>query len=475
MEKGNDFEIETKIKLINRSVSDDQDFITSPQIQIYLLVNPRSGSREGRSYTILEKDCYQYELDNGDTCELNIINILLKDSMEDFKKSVLEKSRLLNFEDEPQTLKKIITVIAGGDGSFMNILKEMEDYGVILDNVIFTQFPFGTANDLARAFSWGATPSQRMKTDLRYLCNLLNSAKETGFDIWEINIHADEVNGDVESVDGNELISHQMHHFTKLMCHSFSFGLDARIGLNFERRRTRSRCCNNIRYALEGMKRVFCCCFYQRTLRIREILTKFSQNPPEDDSQEFESIQSDDLEENASDKMMTRQVKLDNKEFTIGSHRDEENTYYIRGNPVSLYCTNIAILMGGRNNIWEGGRNRSGITDKSGRPIDPRVFNNSVAYNDGKLEFTTFSSMFHLIFQKSRRVMQAGGPFVFEFEEYKKDEIEENKNDSEPQKTYINIDGEFYRISDIRKLTISRYFKEKQLRILVNENDSGSS
>lgn len=165
--------------------------------------------------------------------------------------------------------------------------------------------------------------------------------------------------------------------------------------------------------------------------------------------------------------MMTRQEKLNTLQFTIGSNRDEENTYYIRGNPVSLYCTNIAVLMGGRNNIWGGGRDRSGITDKLGRPIDPRVFNDKVAYNDGKLEFTTFSSMFHLMFQKSRRIMQAGGPFVFDFEEYKKDE--ENNTDPDPPKTYINIDGEFYRITSIRTLTISKYFKTQQLRILVNE------
>mmetsp|Transcript_19530 Transcript_19530/g.19197 ORF Transcript_19530/g.19197 Transcript_19530/m.19197 type:complete len:187 (-) Transcript_19530:37-597(-) len=185
-------------------------------------------------------------------------------------------------------------------------------------------------------------------------------------------------------------------------------------------------------------------------------------------------MQSDDFDVSDSEKQPIRQERLNTLEFTIGSNRDEENTYYIRGNPVSLYCTNIAVLMGGRNNIWRGGRNRSGITDKSGRPIDPRVFNDAVAYNDGKLEFTTFSSMFHLIFQKSRRLMQSGGPFIFEFDEYRKNEKEEEKEKLEPQRTYINIDGEFYRVSNIRKLTISKYFKEKQLRILVNEKGSGS-
>ena len=55
-------------------------------------------------------------------------------------------------------------------------------------------------------------------------------------------MHTDPVHGEIESVDGKDLVSLEGKLFTKLMCHSFSFGLDARIGLNFERQRTKSRC-----------------------------------------------------------------------------------------------------------------------------------------------------------------------------------------------------------------------------------------
>mmetsp|Transcript_27401 Transcript_27401/g.24285 ORF Transcript_27401/g.24285 Transcript_27401/m.24285 type:complete len:121 (-) Transcript_27401:54-416(-) len=120
--------------------------------------------------------------------------------------------------------------------------------------------------------------------------------------------------------------------------------------------------------------------------------------------------------------------------------------------------------MGGRNNVWRGGRNRSGITDKNGYSIPSYVFKDQVAYNDGKLEFTTFSTMFHLIFQRSRRIMQAGGPFVFDFKNRKLISIKSTS-------TFINIDGEFYKVTDISKLTIQKYFKDKPLRILVNEKD----
>ena len=78
-------------------------------------------------------------------------------------KSLLQRSKLFRDEESHTIIKKIIVVIIGGDGSFMNLLKEMEDYGIVLKSIIFTQFPFGTANDLSRTFNWGATPSKKIK------------------------------------------------------------------------------------------------------------------------------------------------------------------------------------------------------------------------------------------------------------------------------------------------------------------------
>jgi len=51
----------------------------------------------------------------------------------------------------------------------MNIFKDMQEFGVSVENIIFAQLPFGTSNDLSRTFNWGATPSHKMKTDLEAL------------------------------------------------------------------------------------------------------------------------------------------------------------------------------------------------------------------------------------------------------------------------------------------------------------------
>mmetsp|Transcript_27401 Transcript_27401/g.24286 ORF Transcript_27401/g.24286 Transcript_27401/m.24286 type:complete len:93 (-) Transcript_27401:987-1265(-) len=84
-------------------------------------------------------------------------------------KNVHHRADLLKDSSRQTTLNKLIVVSVGGDGSFMNILKEMEDFGIHLKSIVFTQFPFGTANDLSRAFNWGKTPSKKLKNDLLYL------------------------------------------------------------------------------------------------------------------------------------------------------------------------------------------------------------------------------------------------------------------------------------------------------------------
>lgn len=41
------------------------------------------------------------------------------------------------------------------------------------------------------------------------------------------------------------------------MCNYFSFGVDARIGYGFDKKRTSSAFCNKIVYCCEGFKKMF--------------------------------------------------------------------------------------------------------------------------------------------------------------------------------------------------------------------------
>lgn len=255
----------------------------------------------------------------------------------------------------------------------MNIVKELKEHGVALESIIFTQFPFGTSNDLSRAFGWGATPSRNMKFDLDYLWNMLWDAEEVPFDIWNVCVTTEDENGDIFIVSNRDLVSIGAKSLNKLMCHSFSFGVDARVGINFERRRTQSRCWNQVRYTLEGIKRILCWC-KNRTLKCREVLSTFTRRHI-DDQEEIKEDEEDEenqiytkgkIKDTSNNKSSLNENKsndtvedLENQtmdqmagDITIASDRDIEADYYIRGNPVSLYWANIAVIMGGRCNIW---------------------------------------------------------------------------------------------------------------------------
>lgn len=52
------------------------------------------------------------------------------------------------------------------------------------------------------------------------------------------------------------------------MCNYFSLGVESRVGLGFEKKRTGNAFCNKVVYGWEGLKK-FCC---KRTLKIKDAL-----------------------------------------------------------------------------------------------------------------------------------------------------------------------------------------------------------
>lgn len=41
------------------------------------------------------------------------------------------------------------------------------------------------------------------------------------------------------------------------------------------------------------------------------------------------------------------------EEVIISTEKDNKSKYYLRGNPISFYVTNVLELMGGRTNLWK--------------------------------------------------------------------------------------------------------------------------
>ncbi len=44
------------------------------------------------------------------------------------------------------------------------------------------------------------------------------------------------------------------------MINYISMGEDARVGIGFDKKRTNTRCCNNVVYGLIGLYNTVCCC-----------------------------------------------------------------------------------------------------------------------------------------------------------------------------------------------------------------------
>jgi diacylglycerol kinase (ATP) len=114
--------------------------------------------------------------------------------------------------------------------------------------------------------------------------------------------------------------SYQTKTYKRPMSNYFSIGVESRIGLGFEKNRSNHHVKNKIIYGWEGLKKMCCCCV--STSKIRSVVDYVSK------------VEGD----NGQEKIMFKCQR--DKKVTDGIP-------IIRGNPVSLVCTNINSMMGG--------------------------------------------------------------------------------------------------------------------------------
>ena len=170
-------------------------------------------------------------------------------------------------EINDNTTRKVV-VIMGGDGSFATTIKFLRtskevERGLSKGKLCFAVLPFGTGNDGAQAFGWGASPcNEAWFNDVEALMRDLITASCVSLSLW--NVH---VNGKVLSASGEKIDNKH------LMCYYFNLGLDARVGLEVERNRKRTRCCNYIYYALCGIKNYLTRDYSDARLQVNKIVS----------------------------------------------------------------------------------------------------------------------------------------------------------------------------------------------------------
>ena len=332
---------------------------------------------------------------------------------------------------------------------------------------------FGTGNDLSNALGFG---NECQVGDINNFQRVLYTyliGEESKIDIWELSIKMDQINGAIYDVIKNgekikeDSEKNKILSFKKTFVNYFSLGFDARVGFEFEQRRTSNRCCNKVVYALEGAKRIFCC---KKNYGLMQLLDGFLEGSNTNNNDNInimpEKLSDSDIEEVPNEPLIKEEkmnIEGDNdneKRFIFKTKTDDQKDIVIKGNPVSLICQNIDFYMGGTRDIW-GKTSHLGVQQGELSKADYQEYKRQVyenfkkqAFDDKQIEFLTFENGIEFGLERfarglAKRVYQGPGPVFLEFKK--------NPDDTEKialTKVYVNCDGEFYHLQNPTEISV---------------------
>jgi diacylglycerol kinase (ATP) len=309
-------------------------------------------------------------------------------------------------------------------------IQEASAHNVDLTKVAFAHMPYGTGNDFARSLGWGGSnPSKSiMENGMKVFKKMIReylSAEVIDFDIWKVELRVAESGGMIKQVKDGEKVAMmdgetERKVLVKPMCNYFSVGIESRVGLGFDKKRTTSAFRNKVRYVLEGLKKSV-----MSFTRIKEM------------------IEDCVVEENG-------------KTRTLFSTTDSSSKVpKLVGDPISLIFLNINSFAGGCD-LWRGA-NRTGIT-----PIELSPAFTTQSVGDRKLDVLTYSKLMSLSMEQSKNTVMGGngrcvaqetGPMVLRF-----------KKQAAEKRTYLQIDGEYFALERCEKVTLSHNMVIKVLK-----------
>jgi len=373
-------------------------------------------------------------------------------------------------------------IVGGGDGTVLWVVGEMIKVGIDLSKCPIGIIPFGTGNDFSRVLGWGGLPPNILigphLNGLKGLVNKWVDASVEDFDIWDIVIETYEYGG-VKQIyrEGkstkftkrfvtveHEETKQQVKAFVvkKKMCNYFSFGIDSRIGYGFDKKRTQSRCKNQLVYCCEGIKKMFL-----KTPKVNDVLEVIHQD------QEIEGAAAHDpgaqqvaqvVGENFS-LYPSAYSKKGPKEPNNASPSENKKISLIKGNHAVFLCLNIPSYMGGASDPWHTAKSKIGVTDPQKVPISGFE---EQKFGDGKVELIGFMGSWNLAMERilpgqGWRLGQVQGPFVVNFRQ----SPDANKP---PVHTYMQIDGEFYDVVAPKavKVCLARDIPRGKIKVMLN-------
>ena len=483
---------------------------------LIIFCNPISGNQEGRiflnianhyltreKYKIID---FQYLVTEKKYEPIKSVFFELTNKEDNAKGQLLlkhcaERCKLNKESGLPAKFYEIKTLIAGGDGTVLSMIESFIKNGTDINYCMFGHIPLGTGNDLSNSlgFSDHVDISENNINKLYEILYRYYIAEFGKVDIWKIDLLLDPIDGEilVNSKNGKEPLKDDNGNIIKRYQRTFinyvSLGYDARVGYNFDSRRTSSRNRNKCIYFIEGAKKLCC----QKTISVQKFIETFTVYDSEENSINQDSFFSDDNENNNEIKVsanenvhnLTNSQNIINtndyhkakfKLMSLKTFNEANNNHkclVLEGKPCSIIFQNIVNYMSGVRDMWEKGEERLTIDVKNGTNIEhlkyierlKQMADSKQKLDDKMLEVFTFDNGFETGFEKivrglAKKVYHGRGPMEVKFVETPKYIKADKKH-----RIYMNLDGEYFHIVKpiLLRIELNRDICEGQLPFLV--------
>ena len=291
----------------------------------------------------------------------------------------------------------------------------------------------------------------------------------------------------VNTKNGKKPLTDNNNNVIKRYVRSFinyvSLGYDARVGYNFDPKRTHSRNGNKCIYFCEGFKKLTC----RKTVSIQGFIETFTIYDSLDNSYNQESFFSDI--ESAGNKVNnspeTDKIKfqfMSKKTYAKEKNIEKQNNInrkhlVVEGEPCSIIFQNIVNYMSGVNDMWGKGKGQLAISVKDDNKEGKNKYieklrkmaNEKQRFDDKKLEVFTFDNGFKTGFEKviggfAKKIYHGRGPMEIKFLETPKYLPNDKKH-----RIYLNLDGEYFHIVKpiTMRLELNRDLSQGQLPFLI--------
>jgi diacylglycerol kinase (ATP) len=301
-------------------------------------------------------------------------------------------------------------LVAGGDGTIFWLMSECLAHGISPEQIAIGVIPFGTGNDFSRVTGWGKGFSTFSFQMLEKAVLQAGNATIQDFDLFRVVIQL-RSDGFVSKIKGTQkevIVEGNQTDIEKVMGNYFSLGVESRVGLGFDRHRTKSAFFNKVVYLCEGTKKTF-----KMNTKLAKLIDK---------------------------------IELEGKEISI------------KEKMASLICINIPSITGGVD-IWK--KTKRCLSSEEA----PTLKNVQQNFGDGKFEIISMPSLFSfarshlplLGINAGLRIGQTGEDFKILF----KEDLDIK------QRVYMQIDGEFFQLNRPAEICLQKYHK---FQVLINNS-----